>query len=434
MLSQRYKSLLNQSALYGLGLFLMKGIALIMLPVYTHYLTPNEYGKLEVLVVFANVFSIILGFGLVEALYRFVGFCKTQEDKEKCAGECLFIAFIIAIISLFSFYLLAATISSLLPGQLSESEVFLIGVALAVGGVINVPLAWLRINDKAFIFFKVTMAKVLIQIILTLILLELGYGITSILFAGAASAVVIAIYLSVLQLSETGSQFSSKSLLTIANYGLPILVGGIATFALSGMDRWLLAEYFGAEQIASYAIAIKFALVPSLLIQPFTLWWYPKRFSVLKEENGKSINAHFSIVGASLSVLMCGGVGLVGPYLIQYLTPNEYHDAIHILPWLLLCAAIKMVSELLNLGCYVDKDSKLQMNINLVSCGVGALLLFALIPSFNISGALAALIFANITRLALFYYFSQQQLQLPYKFTFLYTSFGVSTFAVLIGQ
>jgi O-antigen/teichoic acid export membrane protein len=73
MLNNRYKNLLNQSSLYGLSIFLMKGISLVMLPIYTSYLMPSDYGRLEVLVIFSNIISIVLGFGLVEALYRFVG-------------------------------------------------------------------------------------------------------------------------------------------------------------------------------------------------------------------------------------------------------------------------------------------------------------------------------------------------------------------------
>jgi O-antigen/teichoic acid export membrane protein len=200
------------------------------------------------------------------------------------------------------------------------------------------------------------------------------------------------------------------------------------------MDRWLLADHFGTTQIAAYAIAIKFALVPSLLIQPFTLWWFPKRFSVLKEHDGKSINAHFAVVGAIISVLICGGLGLLGPLLIRHLTPVDYHGAISILPWLLLCTLLKMLADLLNLGCFVEKSSKVQMNINLVASAIGGLLLILLIPLFRIDGALIALIVAGITRLGLFYYFSQKKVYLPYKFGYLYPAISAAAVATWFGQ
>lgn len=434
MLNNRYKSLISQSALYGLSIFLMKGISLIMLPVYTSYLSPTDYGRLEVLVVFANIASIILGFGLVEALYRFVGLADDIEQKKRNAAQCLLVAGIIAIISYGIFHFYADDLANYFPGKISGHELYLLGIALAVGGLINIPLAWLRITDKAELFFAISIFKVLLQVSLTFYWLTLGWGITSILAAGAVSAVTVAIILSAIQLKETNLYISFTHIQSIVLYAGPIFIGGVASFSLSGMDRWLLAEYFGATQIAAYAIAIKFALVPTLLIQPFTLWWLPKRFSVLKEQDGKKVNAHFAILGAIFSVIICGTLGLLGPILIQWLTPSEYHQAINILPWLLLCTLLKMISELLNLGCFVEKNSQVQMNINLFSCGVGGVLLILLVPHFMVQGALVALIIANTIRMVLFYYYSQKKLYLPYRFGYLYSALSAAVVATWFGQ
>ncbi len=80
----------------------------------------------------------------------------------------------------------------------------------------------------------------------------------------------------------------------------------------------------------------------------------------MKEDNGLVVNAHFSMIGATISVLLCGVLGLAGPFLIQQLTPIEYHGAINILPWLLLCTLLKMLADLFNLGCFVEKNSQTQ--------------------------------------------------------------------------
>ena len=434
MFSRRLKSLFSDSIYYGAGIFLMKGISLIMLPVYTYYLTPNDYGRLEVLVVFTNVISIFLGFGLVEALYRFVGLAKTEQEQKKQAGQCLLLAFIIGMVALLVFVFFSSEIAVLLPEGISHNEVLLMGIALAVGSALNVPLAWLRFTERALLFFIVTMVKVILQVLLTLYGFIQGWGIVSVLASTAVSTVLVALYLCFLQAKETGLHFSAKSLKDILQYGWPIFVAGIASFSLAGMDRWLLAEYFGADDVGLYAIAIKFALVPTLLIQPFTLWWYPKRFSVLSDKNGLQINAHFAMVGSSLAVVMCGGLGLVGPTLITWLTPESYHGAASILPLLLLCTLLKLIAELLNLGCFVDKSSYTQMNINVLSSIVGAVLLIIWIPSYFIDGAIYALIVAYAVRLVLFYVISQRRLKLPYQFGYLSSALGFAFIATYLGQ
>ena len=156
MLNSRYKNLLNQSALYGLSIFLMKGISLVMLPIYTSYLMPSDYGRLEVLVVFSNIVSIVLGFGLVEALYRFVGLADGIEKKQRHAAECLLVAGVIALISYAIFHFYSKALLPFLPGDITENELYLLGVALSVGGLINIPLAWLRITERAGLFFTIS--------------------------------------------------------------------------------------------------------------------------------------------------------------------------------------------------------------------------------------------------------------------------------------
>lgn len=346
----------------------------------------------------------------------------------------MFIALIIAFISYLFFHYQAATIADLLPDKITAQEVYYLGIALAVGGLINIPLAWLRITENAILFFKVTMVKVIIQVALSIYWLSTGMGVTSVLAAGAVSAVLVALYLTVFQIKATNIHFSITSLICITKYAGPIFIGGLTTFALSGMDRWVLAEYFGAKEIASYTIAIKFALVPALLIQPFTLWWFPKRYSVLNEKNGRELNAHFSILGSIISVLICGAIGLIGPFLIKVLTPTEFHGAIILLPWLLLCTLLKMISELLNLGCFIKEDSQTQMRINFLSCGIGGMLLLILVPQLMVVGAIASLLIANLLRLVLFYHYSQKQLYLPYKFGYLFTACGTTFIAMWLGQ
>src|SRR4051812_41831850 len=50
-------------AVYGVGGILVKAVGFFMLPFYTHYLTPTEYGILEVLDLSMSVFGVVLSMG-----------------------------------------------------------------------------------------------------------------------------------------------------------------------------------------------------------------------------------------------------------------------------------------------------------------------------------------------------------------------------------
>lgn len=168
----------NQIAMlyYAAGLLLMKGISLLMLPVLTHLLAPREYGQLEVLLTIINLGSLILGFGLVDALYRFAGMAADEGERKQVVARVFGLVWIIALASLVLLWWLAPLVQRLLPTETRLADVRWVLSALAFEGVIGVPLAWLRMRNQARLFFVATAGKAVIQSLLTAWWLWLGWG------------------------------------------------------------------------------------------------------------------------------------------------------------------------------------------------------------------------------------------------------------------
>ncbi len=168
----------NQIAMlyYAGGLLLMKGISLLMLPVLTHQLLPREYGQLEVLLTLINLGSLILGFGLVDALYRFAGLAKDEQERQQVVARMFGLVWLIALASLVLLWLLAPVVQAWLPVETRLADVRWVLCALPFEGVIGVPLAWLRMRNQARLFFVATAGKAVIQSLLTGWWLWLGWA------------------------------------------------------------------------------------------------------------------------------------------------------------------------------------------------------------------------------------------------------------------
>ena len=67
----RLLSLGRQSLVYGLGPVVSRFASLFLLPLYTHYLQPGDYGRVETLTALVAVAVTIAQLGLVNALFRF---------------------------------------------------------------------------------------------------------------------------------------------------------------------------------------------------------------------------------------------------------------------------------------------------------------------------------------------------------------------------
>ena len=63
--------LAGQSAVYGLGSLAARVASVLLLPLYTRYLTPTDYGQVELVLALVLAVSVITKLGLVNAFFRF---------------------------------------------------------------------------------------------------------------------------------------------------------------------------------------------------------------------------------------------------------------------------------------------------------------------------------------------------------------------------
>lgn len=426
--------MLRQGLYYGLGLIMMRGVSLLMLPVFTAYLVPAEYGRLEVVLALASLATLLLSCGLSESLYRFAGLARDASARVTVLKQVYLGSWLLALLGVVVGCTGAAQWAAWLPGQVSAYEVQLLTLAVAVEGCISIPLAWLRMTDQAGRFFLMTTGKVLLQALLSWFWLMQGMGVEGVLLAGAVSALSLAFWLAVEHSLRHGWKVDCTALPRLFAYGAPMMISGFAGFVLAGVDRWWLAASVGEAALAPYALAAKLALACGILLQPFSLWWYPRRFMLLKQADGLVRNAEGAVLGSVISILACAAVALCAPLLISTLTPAGYHQANAFIPWLVAGMAFKQLGELLNLGCYTDENSQLQMWLNLGTAGLALLGYAVLIEPFGVMGVLWAMLLCYGVRLLLFYHLSQRRLRLPYRLWPLYASGVVALAAMWLGQ
>ncbi|UTM55983.1 oligosaccharide flippase family protein [Photobacterium sp. CCB-ST2H9] len=401
--------------LYGISIVLMKGVSLFMLPFITHQLPPDEFGRLEVLTSIAMFASIILGMGLSEALYRFAGAAQNEQAQKFHASQVMGITLCIAILTLPFVWTAAALIGDLSPALFSRYELSLMFTVLAFESCIAVPLAWLRMRDKVWTFFLLTTGRAISHAGLILLMLHAGKGVTGILEAGFMVAMTQAVLLLIIQYRDTGIRIQRVKGREILSYSWPIMGSGLLAFTLNGFDRWVLAHFASLQDVAQYAVASKFALAVVLMMQPFGMWWMPKRFGILFGENGRYQAARMTTHGLALLGLITVSVNLVAPVFIHWLMPASYAQASLYAFVLILIAALREICELLNLGALATKSTRSLMMIQGLSAVVGVCLMILLTPAWSVWGILAALLAAQFIRVLLIWRLSQARHPLPFR-------------------
>lgn len=401
----------RQMLFYTLGLLLMKGVSLLMLPVITHYLSPTEYGMLDALLTWLNVLGIILGLGLSEALYRFTA---QQPQPLLLYQQLLQLHLWVMLPIVLTLALVVTVLPGLLPTALQLPLLQVTIVIAALASATTLPLCWLRLQDRADWFFYCTAGKALLQSLCCWIFLELGYGLAGVLAASLLSHFVLLALLaneaSALRQIPRFDQFQRQSLC----YGLPLVLSGLCLFLLYGAERWIIAGVLSTAVLAQYAVASQFALMVAVCIEPFTLWWFPKRLQMFQQADGLKQVANSAVLGCLLTMVAAVCIGALGPLVIYRLLPESYHQAADILPLLCLAMALKQCSHLLNTGCYVGHSTTPVAKINAYLAVVSPALYLIGCVLAGLAGLLFALVLVYFGRLVWFYRASQALLTLPY--------------------
>lgn len=404
----------QHSLIYALALGLSKAFALIMVPIATHFLTPADYGRLDVLQTLADLLSIVIGMGLAETLFRFAGSEQDPAARRTASANIFGMALTLGTLALVIGQIAAGSISRWLPGDISELETRLILASLALVGTILVPLSWLRMQGNAWLYLAGTAGRVALQVAIAVPLLALGFGVIGVLTGTLISAVLLSSWLIYRQLRDTGIRFEFLRFKAYAAYGGPLIFVGIAGFILGSFDRWILADAVGTAEMAQYALAAKFGLITAVFIQPFDLWWHARRFNCLNEANGHERCARFASYGVLIAMGSALLIAATGPSLVRVMTPEAYHQSIQYIPWLAALAALHNATSTLGFGAMSENTTVRPAIID----GIGAAIALAgyllLIPHYHVWGAIAATTLALSVRFALMYKVSQATLHLPY--------------------
>src|SRR5438552_16233693 len=76
----RIIELLRHSAIYGLGSIAARIIGVLLLPLYTRYLSPGDYGLIETLVALSAVLAALVVQGMKSAFFRYY-FDSAEEER-----------------------------------------------------------------------------------------------------------------------------------------------------------------------------------------------------------------------------------------------------------------------------------------------------------------------------------------------------------------
>jgi O-antigen/teichoic acid export membrane protein len=425
----------KQTLVYTGGVIIGKVASFVMLPVYTRYLTPADYGVLELLGMTIEVIGLITGAGIMGAVFKFYHAEQDQAEKNRVMSTAaLGVAAIATVATLFGL-MIAPELSKLTFGSLANlSYLRLYFVLFFLQNFEQVPLALVRAENRAVLFITVNSLKLVMMLSLNILfVVYLRMGIAGVLTSGVITTGVVAIGMSGYLVRRVGIGFITEKFRQMLHFGLPLVPWWVGNFVLVFSDRFFLNHYTNTATVGIYSLGYKFAfLLNALAYSPFDTIWSSARFEVAKRSDALEI---YSRVFFYTNVVI-GGLGLVLCLFVRdflsIMSDPAFLPAYRVVPLLIAAQVVFTWGGYWNLGIYVSGRTRTMAGASIVLVPLTLILNYLLIPRFGMYGAAWATLAAYAARFLWIYYFSQLYYPIRYQWADMAKLYGIFATAVAL--
>jgi len=431
------RRLATTGAAYTAASILSKVIAVALLPLYTRYLAPEDYGAAEVLFSAVVAASIVVRLGLIEAILRF--YYLDEEDSGEVVRGTFAGLFWLSTVGTLVFLPFATPIAEALldPKTPAEAEQMAELTRIAIGGLwvltmYEFLLTLFRLEERARAFFVTTMLNVLAAITLTVILV-VGFdeGARGLLLGSYATGAAFVLGLIALQWRRLSLRLDRDLLRRLFRFGLPTMPAEVSLYLLNFVDRLIIVRTLGLFEAGLYSLAVKFAQAVNVLVRGFQLAWPPLAYSIRDDDEARRAYATVVTLFVAGCAFVVTGMWLFSRWIVRALADPRYFDSYEAIG--LISTAVTLYALYLVLVVILGRTGRTEFNF---PAAIGALvanvaLNLALVPPLGIVGAGLALALSYLLGLSLMYAFTQRLFPVPYEWGRLLRV--VLTVAVLVG-
>lgn len=349
----RTKELIFNTIIIGIGNFGTKVLSFFLLPLYTSYLSTNDYGTYDLFATIASFVLPLVTALMEESMFRFLIDCRNEEEKTDVVthtilcitiGSVIFSIIYLVICLLFDF----------------EFKILFYGLIISniVVAIRNTYLRGLgKIKQYAIINFVLSIVFIILNVVF-IIPLQLGITglfVSSIIIGAISFLIILPVLFKYVRIKKT----NKKLMIDMLKYSIPLIPNSMSWAIINTSDRLVITANLGASENGVYSIANKFPLAMDAIYNFFYIAWKESAAKTVKSIDSKVfyIRIHDGlkkILFSSMVITICAI-----PLVFNVLIKNDYKDAYIYIPILLLSMYFANMSGFYGGIFSAHKDTKI---------------------------------------------------------------------------
>jgi O-antigen/teichoic acid export membrane protein len=379
----------RHSAVYGLGNILAKVLGFLILPLYTHYLAPRDFGLFELMDLSISILGMVLQMGIAPALLRSYAAAPSPAEKKKAVSTVFIFVGATGLVTFLCGFALVRPISIILFGPAVPSNYLLLSFSSFVLSYMAGPFRiYLRAREASGRLVMLdTVSTLLIFGLNILFVAGLKFGLLGVLMS---PLIVNGVWTIVAagSLLGIGLHFSLNLLRQMVSFGWPLILSNLAAFVLNFADRFFLQHFRSLEVVGLYAVGYKFGfMINVLLVQPFFQMWQARMYAIYSDKQHVSIFGQIFVLYSLLLTYAALAVALFSQEIINLMAGPKFAGAGAVIPVVSLAYVVSGVGLYLQTGLYLANRTKLIGVISAISTIASLALYYVLISRYGLLGA-----------------------------------------------
>jgi len=379
--------LAKNTLILSIGKFSNQIIVLALLPLYTSFLSPNEYGLLELVITYTTLLSPLLSMQLDTAAFRYLVDARNNEKLKK-----QIITYTLRMISIVSIVFLVVATPALYIANLRYSLLILFNIVSSI--YLALFMQYARGLGKNGIFAISSVGSSLILLIyVNLSILTFKQGLAGIFIAIALSNTAALIYLffklRIISycIKKKDNNIDNAFQKEIMGFAIPLIPNSASWWVIGASDKTIISIYLGLAANGIYTVATKYSAILSSIFVVFGLAITESvALHINKKDSARFISNIFNI-----SLKFFSGLGLVliaaCPYVFELFIGAKFRSAELYVPILVTAAVFSVVVGIYSAVYVAKRATKKIAYANIFIALLNIFLTITLIEKLNIFAA-----------------------------------------------
>lgn len=394
------KTVAKNSVLYIIVQFLQKGIGFFLLPVYTSFLTPEDYGITAIVnsVVALMAYVYIVGYAPMTRFYY--TYEQDPQALKKFWGTFFMVAMLFNTILCVSVILAHRIILDPFLGSIPFYPYMFLGVLILFSNAaftIYQGTLQARQNGKAYALQNAAYFVLFVSLNI-LFITVLKKGAQGVLTATLIVSGVFFIYTLIRFPKEISFVIDRSYLKKGLAYSLPLFPHMLSGWLYTAVDRILLNSYRSTSDVGIYTVGMQFGLIISLIAVAVNQAYAPWFIQKIEQDNTPESKHEITELSRFLVMVyaVCAiTVSLFAPEVMHIMARKNYYDAWKVVPYLAFGFVFSGVYYVVCNSLFIKKTHILAV-ISMTGAALSLGINFVFIPKFGMMGAAWASVSAQL--------------------------------------